>query len=1318
MMISKWLLTIIPLAIHLNNTSWCNSGWRHFYITPGDSASQERCPTNYCYTLQDVIKNQSYFFESNTVLELMPGRYDITEKVGQLVIANISHFMLKGSQINSTTIYCQLNATFGLTFAKADDIVISDIQISHCCAELTENITIDATRVDDYVASEMDNHVKQWLSAYQGSCNAQNRFPCRASITSIDSRVVVIRQTTVLHSKGVGILILRYTSLYVSNSLLAYNRINYIIYVSKNSANTDTVLTNNQILFGKERSFNLASGVNIILISISFLTNRFDNISMSNIILTSNDAPKGNIYLLLYRGTECNNLARVQIAMTSIVIKSTRATSGITMKYIILESIPLANRCRARKYETWPQCTQIGRTLASSKNIPVTYHIQNSYFEGSCVIVKNLLNKAHRYFNLTLNKVKISRSLCPVALRLENVSSQSSFDSNLVHPIFHNGNATVISNKGHNQVILQDIVISSSRNNIMFLTAQDKQVYPIQFLGNTTVTDNQGSIVAVTTKISIQGNVNISHNHAHEHESIFLIRDTSLVSFSGDIAFINNTGRQGGAISAHSSELTFQGRIRFIGNVAQTVGGGISLREGSTITLARKTTLKFCANTAKEYGGGLFVEETLLWESKMTLKCFALTSNNNSIIMFDNNNAGVAGTALFGGWIDICNPGLGIYAVRPTQFFKFGKNRSKNYLNTYSDISSKAARVCICKNSSPVISITRLEIETTPGKTFVIEVVAMGQRYGVVPAIVKAEFPNRNGNENIITELQQSQNVGIYCRNLSYTVRSRNKNETMRLILINKQVPKPDPRFKIDTLQFQQLEVIIRLNKCPPGFTFDSNRNICMCYYPLKKQGIQCNASSQTVIRKAQKWISTIDVDKIAVSHHCPYDYCKTYELSLKLSTPDDQCAFDRSGILCGTCQPGQSQVLGTSNCKKCSNTWLTLLLPFGLAGVVLVVCLMVLNLTVSTGTINGLIFYANIVRANNAIFFPDQSDNTYLSWFIAWLNLDLGIETCFYEGLSAYAKTWLQFLFPIYIWILVTVIIISSRYSIRAASICGNNAVQVLATLFFLSYAKLLRVTITVLQPAHLLILDDSFNRIKVVWNYDGNIEYLSGRHIPLFVITLSFLATFFVPYTLVLFGIQWLQTISHYKPLYWVSRFKPLFDAYTGPYKDKHRYWTGLLLLLRIDLFCVFSANTTGDPAINLLVIIIAIVCLFVYLGMLGGVYKYWPLNLLEYAFFLNLVLLSSGTLYATVVEKSVHPVTQLSVGTTLLVTIVIVLYHSIQSLVKRYQVKDKICELKRKVSQKKSNKGMDVEQYDFEEHPTVTYSVVGMEDTILYH
>ena len=80
--------------------------------------------------------------------------------------------------------------------------------------------------------------------------------------------------------------------------------------------------------------------------------------------------------------------------------------------------------------------------------------------------------------------------------------------------------------------------------------------------------------------------------------------------------------------------------------------------------------------------------------------------------------------------------------------------------------------------------------------------------------------------------------------------------------------------------------------------------------------------------------------------------------------------------------------------------------------GVVLVFFLLVCKLTVATGTLSGLVFYANIVGVNHTIFLPVGSTDA-LSVFITWLNLDFGIETCFYEGMDAYSKTWLQFVFP-----------------------------------------------------------------------------------------------------------------------------------------------------------------------------------------------------------------------------------------------------------------------------------------------------------------
>ena len=246
-------------------------------------------------------------------------------------------------------------------------------------------------------------------------------------------------------------------------------------------------------------------------------------------------------------------------------------------------------------------------------------------------------------------------------------------------------------------------------------------------------------------------------------------------------------------------------------------------------------------------------------------------------------------------------------------------------------------------------------------------------------------------------------------------------------------------------------------------------------------------------------------------------------------------------------------------------------------------------------GTINGLIFYANIARANKAIFFPHSTSNKLLSIFIAWLNLDLGIETCFYNGLDAYAKTWLQFLFPVYIWIIVVLIIVSSHYSTTAAKLSGRNAVQVLATLFLLSYAKLLPLPSLLSLSPYLSIqmaLSRRYGFTMAMWS-----TYLKGKHIALFVAALLLLVFISLPYTTALLFIQCLQYRSRYRILAWVRRLKPLFDAYTGPYKDKHRYWPGLLLVVRVVLFLVFSLNVFGNPAISLLTIIIITFCILYY-------------------------------------------------------------------------------------------------------------------------
>ena len=360
------------------------------------------------------------------------------------------------------------------------------------------------------------------------------------------------------------------------------------------------------------------------------------------------------------------------------------------------------------------------------------------------------------------------------------------------------------------------------------------------------------------------------------------------------------------------------------------------------------------------------------------------------------------------------------------------------------------------------------------------------------------------------------------------------------------------------------------------------------------------------------------------IHDNCPYDYCqvKNNTLSFKLELPDDQCAFNRSGILCGACQENFSQVLGTSRCKKCSNTYLIAVIPsIILAGFLLVWFLMVFNLTISAGTINGLIFYANIIRISRNVFFPPEISSSFLSVFIAWLNLDLGIETCFYNGLDACAKTWLQLVFPLYVWLTVCLIVVASCYSVSISKIIPKNSLHVLATLFLLSYTKILQVITSVFSSTVLQYSDDLSIR---VWFYDGNIEFLAGKHIPLFVVCLLLLTLLIIPFTLSLISIQGLQMISKFRLTYWIHSLIPFFDIYSKPYKLKHRYWTGMLLLIRLIVVVTVSFNVNNNPTVNLIAVAVTTFVLLAYASYMG-VYKNWLHNALEIALLFNLGMLS---------------------------------------------------------------------------------------------
>ena len=110
-------------------------------------------------------------------------------------------------------------------------------------------------------------------------------------------------------------------------------------------------------------------------------------------------------------------------------------------------------------------------------------------------------------------------------------------------------------------------------------------------------------------------------------------------------------------------------------------------------------------------------------------------------------------------------------------------------------------------------------------------------------------------------------------------------------------------------------------------------------------------------------------------------------------------------------------------------------------------------------------------------------------------------------------------------------------------------------------------------------------------MWLHDVNIDYIVGKHIPLFLVAMLVFLFLFLPYILLLLCGQWLQAISHLGLFSRVNsaRLKAFMDPYHAPYKAKHRYWPGLLLMLHFALLLVSALNYQRDPSVNLLAILV---------------------------------------------------------------------------------------------------------------------------------
>ena len=450
---------------------------------------------------------------------------------------------------------------------------------------------------------------------------------------------------------------------------------------------------------------------------------------------------------------------------------------------------------------------------------------------------------------------------------------------------------------------------------------------------------------------------------------------------------------------------------------------------------------------------------------------------------------------------------------------------------------------------------------------------------------------------------------------------------------------------------------LFNLTDCPLGFSLSNGS--CTCDDIITSHGYSCDIDTETITSPLGYWTGLEKQesgDLLIFDDHCHSNYCDSDKHDFHLNDdPAKDCLGNRTGVLYGECKENYSVVFGSDTCyDHCTDVYLLTIPAYALAGLLLVFLLFTLRITVATGTINGLIFHANVLGLVLDQLTEDRVQSSryvaFVCVFISLLNLDLGFPLCFYEGMTMAGKVGFQILFPVYLWSIVVMLILLSRCSIRLSELVSKSSMQVLATLFYLSFSKLLSTVIVIFSSTTISVIKGPGNYTsRVVWYYNGH-DYGSSTHAILLALAVAFTVLFILPYALLV------TFSSHLLRFRIVNNFKPFIDAYGGSFKDRWRFWFGLRILITIFLFGLNGALQGTNTDVMFIVIIITVVS-FMFLQHLVRPFKNHFIGAFDLFIMLNYCLLVLFFLWPRDIFWYVYIV---MTAIAVLATVVIVLGH----------------------------------------------------------
>ena len=785
-----------------------------------------------------------------------------------------------------------------------------------------------------------------------------------------------------------------------------------------------------------------------------------------------------------------------------------------------------------------------------------------------------------------------------------------------------------------------------------------------------------------TTLNSSDSCVHSPFTNVYSRAVLFSFVNLARVTIDGTAHFSRNAA--GSILYSYSTDLYLTGSMSFADGSA-VYGAAIRLQGDSHIFLEEPFHAVFSTNQATQ-GGAIY---SLNAGDDLCVFQFIPQGVYNDFTLMDialnftNNSAVIVGNSIYAGPIYDCdqvysqrlNVRQEDYGLLYQHVFHF-KDDNRQTSTGIRELSSFPVQACMCSPNGEISEClnddTEIQLkETYPGRRLPFYIAVNDAFNNSVYCTIIATIstnPGVVGSPPVRWRLAEAEVIVQLQRNncstnpLNYTLFNLTAFEGIlaeeRIINIEL-VIQPD----VVGVTLAELHVL----DCPPGFVV-TQQSICNCISLLVSLQITCDIDTSLVSRPPGSWIGIVghgsdNTSIVGFSSPCPPDYCNPTLTQVNISDADMICSGQRTGILCSQCQSDLSIAFGSNSCQKCSNAWLSTIILYIAAGIILVALLFTLKLTVAIGMINGLIFYANVAGLNAGSFF----DDVYLRFFevfISFLNLELGFPLCFSSGMKTVLKTGLQFMFPIYLWAIVLLLIFVSRRSVKVANLISRNSVQVLATLFYLSYSKLLR-TVIYIMTSNTIERGDSGRVLSpiIVWYYDGSVEFGSGGHVVLLLLALLTIVFLLLPYPILLTG------ASFFMKYRLVNRFKPLIDAYHGPYKDKWRFWFGVRLWVLLLMFSI-QAGLGGSNVPLVFLLHLIVLGVFVIIQASIKPFRNFFVGLLDLFFMVNYSILAASGTYFLLQQET----TSLQIVAGILLTLVFLAFIGIAVYRPVRKLKDK--------------------------------------------